>query len=74
MKDYSIYYSYKNMGDVLVIIFDDEKGTTKTETKGRVTVIYNDSEIIGYNIFNWRSSTRPCARSSAPRANSVPPA
>ena len=52
MKDYSIYYSYKNMGDVLVIIFDDEKTTTKTETKGRVTVIYNDNEIIGYNIFN----------------------
>ena len=52
MKDYSIYYSYKSLGDVIVVIFDDEKVTTRTEQKGRVVVIYNNDEIIGYNILD----------------------
>ena len=52
MKDYSMYYSYKNIGDVLIIIFDNEKTATKHERKGRVEVIYHDEEIIGYNIFD----------------------
>ena len=51
MKDYAIYYSYKNIGDVIVIIFSDE-ATTKVEQKGRVAIIYHEDRIIGYNIFN----------------------
>ena len=52
MKDYSLYYSYKNNGDVLIITFDGEKEATKSENRGRVTIIYNNSEIIGYQINN----------------------
>ncbi len=51
MKDYGLYYSYKGIGDVLIVIFKDEP-VTRSETKGRVTIIYHDEEIIGYNIFN----------------------
>ena len=52
MKNYSIYYSYKNLGDILLIVFNDEKDTTNIENKGRVVVIKNGEEIIGYNILN----------------------
>lgn len=52
MKNYAIYYSYKGIGDVIIIIFDNDKKPTRSENKGRVTVIYHDEEIIGYNIFN----------------------
>ena len=54
MKDYSLHYSYKNMGDVLIIIFDNVKKATHSENRGRVTVIYHDEEIIGYNIFDMK--------------------
>ena len=54
MKDYSLYYSYKNKGDVLIITFDGEKEPTRTETKGRVTILYNNSEVIGYHIRDIR--------------------
>lgn len=52
MKDYAIHYSYKGIGDVLIIIFDNQKEVTKHIRKGRVEVIYNNDEIIGYNIFD----------------------
>lgn len=52
MNRYAIYYSYKEMGDVVVIVFDSDKSVTKTETKGRVEVFYHDNQIIRYNIKN----------------------
>ena len=51
MKNYALYYSYKGIGDVVIVMFDNKKAT-RSENKGRVTVIYNNDEIIGYNIFN----------------------
>ena len=51
MSSYAMYYSYKTMGDVIIVIFDD-KPATRSEKKGRVVVIYNNDDIIGYNIFN----------------------
>ena len=50
--DYSLFYSYKNIGDVLIVIFDNEEKTTRSERIGQVEVIYHDNEVIGYNIFD----------------------
>ena len=47
-----MHYSYKEIGDVLLIIFDNSLKATRSEKKGRVTVIYHDEQIIGYNIFD----------------------
>lgn len=47
-----MYYSYKSIGDVLIIIFNNSLPMTKSERVGHVEVIYHDSEIIGYNIFD----------------------
>ncbi len=58
MKDYALFYSYKGIGDVLIIIFDGGLSTTKTETHGKVTVIYHEEEIIGYNIFDIKDVVR----------------
>lgn len=53
MKDnYSLFYSYQTMGDVLIVIFNNEKKATSHKRKGNVEVIYNNDEVIGYNIFN----------------------
>ena len=52
MKNYAIYYSYKEIGDVVIILFDNAKNATSTIRKNRVSVIYHDNEIIGYNIFD----------------------
>ena len=47
-----MYYSYKEIGDVLIIVFDNVKAATKHKRKDRVEIIYHDDEIIGYNIFD----------------------
>ena len=52
MKDYSLYYSYKSKGDVLIIYFNSEKEPTESKNRGRVTVIYSNNEVIGYQIPN----------------------
>ena len=52
MKNYAMFYSYKGIGDVIIIVFDNSNGPTRSEKKHRVTVIYNNDEIIGYNIFD----------------------
>ena len=51
-NNYSLYYSYPTLGDVLIVIFDNENKPTSHERKGNVEVIYNKEDIIGYNIFN----------------------
>lgn len=51
---YSMYYSYKGIGDVLVIVFDEKALPTRSEQKDRITIIYHDDEIIGYNIFGTK--------------------
>ncbi len=51
-EKYSIYYSYKEIGDVLLIIINQKATPTSFIQNSDVTVIYHGSEIIGYNIFN----------------------
>jgi len=50
MSNYGLFYSYKSIGDVLIIVFNNSLKTTRSEQKGRVTVLYNEDDIIGYNI------------------------
>ena len=52
MKNYAIYYSYKEIGDVVIILFDNAENATSSIRKNRVSVIYHNNEIIGYNIFD----------------------
>lgn len=52
MKNYSLHYSYKDIGDVLIVVFDNSKKPTRSERKGKVVILYNNDEIIGYNIFD----------------------
>lgn len=52
MKNYAIYYSYKEIGDVVIILFDNAKNATSSIRKNRVSVIYHNDETIGYNIFD----------------------
>lgn len=52
MKDYALYYSYKGIGDVLVIVFDNALPTTRSERIGNVVALYNEDKLIGCNIFD----------------------
>ena len=58
MKDYALFYSYKGIGDVLLIIFDNSLPVTKKENIGNITVIYSEDKIIGYNIFDIKEVIR----------------
>ena len=52
MKDYALYYSYKGIGDVLLVVIDNSLSMTNYKKINNVVVIYNDETIIGYNIFD----------------------
>ncbi|MCR5506062.1 MAG: DUF4479 domain-containing protein [Bacilli bacterium] len=52
IKNYSLFYSYKQIGDVLMVIIENEKPTTRHIRNGSVEVLYHEEEIIGYNIFD----------------------
>ena len=50
MKDYGIFYSYKDNGDSLVIVFDTDKEFKDEKVIGRVHVYYDNDKVIGYKI------------------------
>ena len=50
MKDYGIFYSYKNSGDSLIIVFDTDKEFVNEKVNGRVHIYYDNDKIIGYKI------------------------
>ena len=51
-QNYSLFYSYQTLGDVLIVIFDNEHKPTSHIRKKNVEVIYYQDEVIGYNIFD----------------------
>ena len=50
MKEYGIFYSYKDNGDSLVIVFDTEKEFINEKVNGKVHTYYDNDRIIGYRI------------------------
>ncbi len=50
MKDYGIFYSYKDKGDSLVIVFDTDKEFIDEKVNGRVHIYYDNDIVIGYKI------------------------
>ena len=52
IKKYSLYYSYKYIGDVLIVNIIPNAFVTTSKRVGDVEIIYNNDAVIGYNIFN----------------------
>ncbi|MCF0107650.1 MAG: DUF4479 domain-containing protein, partial [Bacilli bacterium] len=52
IKKYSLYYSYKYIGDVLIVNIIPNAFVTTSKRVGDVEIIYNNDTVIGYNIFN----------------------
>ena len=50
--DYSMYYSYKDSGDILFVNFNESLKPNRKEKKGRIEVYYHDNEIVRYNIYD----------------------
>ena len=46
------FYNRKLIGDVLIIVIDNEAQATHIETKDDICVIYNNDKVIGINVFN----------------------
>lgn len=46
------FYNQKLIGDVLLIIIDNEASATHIETKDDICIIYNQDKVIGINVFN----------------------
>lgn len=49
---YRLFYDYHAIGDVLMIVFDNKKKTTRIEKKDNCVALYNGEELIGVNILN----------------------
>lgn len=49
---YALYYNYKIIGDVLMVVFDSNSYPDTVKTVNNVTALYKEDQIIGYNIFN----------------------
>ena len=49
--NYSLFYNYKLIGDVLMIVFENETIPTSKEVVGDVVKIYANNKLIGVNIF-----------------------
>lgn len=50
--NYGIYYNYKTIGDVLLIVFESNVNPDKVVKRDDLTVLYKDGKIIGINLFN----------------------
>lgn len=48
----SLFYNYRNIGDVLIVVINPFLVATRHVNNKDITVLYNNNEIIGYNIFN----------------------
>lgn len=46
------FYNRKLIGDVLLIVIDNDSQATHIETKDDICVIYNNDKVIGINFFN----------------------
>ena len=52
MDRYGVFYNYKTIGDVLLIIFDQRENPDEVIKQDDVVVIKKNNKIIGINIFN----------------------
>ena len=67
--EYSLFYNYKLIGDVLMIVYDQEKiPTSKVEEDNVVKIYYNDT-LIGVNIFNFSSIVKVKSKGLIPLPN-----
>jgi len=53
MNRYGIFYNYKTIGDVLLIVFDGVEIPDRVDKRDDVVALYKGNEIIGINIFNF---------------------
>ncbi|HBB05668.1 MAG TPA: hypothetical protein DCZ41_03685, partial [Firmicutes bacterium] len=49
---YRLFYNYPVSKDVLFVLIDPSKKVTKTKRVEEVEALYNEDELIGYNIFD----------------------
>lgn len=69
--EYSLFYNYKLIGDVLMIVYDQEKiPTSKVEEDNVVKIYYNDT-LIGVNIFNFSSIVKVKSKGLIPLPNNA---
>jgi len=52
IEKYSLYYAYKTVGDVLLVNIKPNSFANDYKRIGDVVAIYEDKELVGYNIFN----------------------
>lgn len=52
INNYSLFYSYKRLGDVLLVRIDEEAKPDKTITNKNVSILSKEDRVISYHIFN----------------------
>ncbi|MFA5421223.1 MAG: hypothetical protein WC344_00305 [Bacilli bacterium] len=59
---YRLFYDYHTIGDILMIVFNNQKQANRTERRNRTVAIYAGDEIIGANLLNISEIVRIKAR------------
>ena len=52
IKNYSLFYSYKTLGDVLLVNIDDTLLSNREVKKNNILALYHDDLLVGINIFD----------------------
>lgn len=53
-----LFYNYHSLGDVLLVLINNDKPTTRIEKNGDIVFLYNQEELIGINIFKISKSLK----------------
>jgi autonomous glycyl radical cofactor GrcA len=51
--NYRLFYNYHLLGDILIVIFDNEKENSRCVITKDIITIYSDDKLIGVNILNF---------------------
>jgi len=55
---YRLFYDYHTIGDVLMIVFNNQKKADRIDKKGNTVAIYSHDELIGVNLFDISNIVR----------------
>ena len=66
---YGLYYDYRNVGDVLIILFDANAHSDNEEEYGNVVCLYSGNRLIGINIYDISKIIKIKAKGYIPLIN-----
>jgi len=67
--NYGLYYDYRKIGDVLIILFDATLESNHEEKNGNVVALFHDDKLVGINIYEISKIIKIKAKGFIPSIN-----